>query len=74
MYIITNLAYPDGFHWTRAVFNLSEGIDVLAVEAKVSAYERNNWENIAFNEARKVPSSSLDPLASCTSLKRHHLN
>lgn len=37
-----------------AVFNLIEGIDVPAFEAKIAQYQRENAEQIMIAQARKV--------------------
>lgn len=37
-----------------AVYNLVEGEDVEATEAKLAAYQRENYESIVQNDARKV--------------------
>ena len=38
----------------HAVYNLVEGEDVEATEARVAAYQRENFESIIQNDARKV--------------------
>lgn len=45
-----------------AVFNLIEGIDVPAIEAKIAQYQRENAEQIMIAQARKVGGKT-----SCTS-------
>lgn len=47
----------DAGGWLVAVFNLCEGIDVEATEAKVKAYESANAASIAANIAKKVSAS-----------------
>ena len=37
-----------------AVFNLCQGIDLGAMEAKVAAYQKEHHEEILITEARKV--------------------
>ena len=37
-----------------AVYNLVEGEDVEAIEARIAAYQRENYESIIQNDARKV--------------------
>lgn len=37
-----------------AAFNLIEGIDVQAIEAKIARYQEENAEQIMINRARKV--------------------
>ena len=37
-----------------AAFNLIEGIDVTAIEAKIAKYQEENKEQITVNQARKV--------------------
>jgi hypothetical protein len=44
-----------------AVFNLVEQIDVAATEAKISAYQKANQEQIARNQARAVQHPSRYP-------------
>lgn len=42
-----------------AAFNLIEGIDVQAIEAKIARYQEENAEQIMVNRARKVSSLLL---------------
>lgn len=42
------------------IFNLVEGIDVKATEERVKRYQRDNAENIAKNEARKMQRILVD--------------
>lgn len=42
-----------------AAFNLIEGIDVQAIEAKIARYQEENAEQIMINRARKVPAVFL---------------
>jgi hypothetical protein len=37
-----------------AAFNLIEGIDVAAIEARIAKYQEENAEQIMINRARKV--------------------
>jgi FMN-dependent NADH-azoreductase len=37
-----------------AAFNLIEGIDVAAIEARIAKYQEENSEQIMINRARKV--------------------
>lgn len=39
---------------TFAAFNLIEGIDAAAIEAKIAKYQEENAEQIMINRARKV--------------------
>lgn len=39
-----------------AVFNLTEGMNVKEMEAKIADYKRNNADSIIRNEAKKVGS------------------
>lgn len=40
-------------------FNLIEGIDVPAIEAKIAQYQEENAEQIMINRARKVTSNKI---------------
>ena len=44
-----------------AVYNLVEGEDVEATEAKLAAYQRQNADSIVQNEAHKVGGSQSHP-------------
>ncbi|KAK9810481.1 hypothetical protein WJX72_011384 [[Myrmecia] bisecta] len=41
------------------IFNLCEGEQVAEMEARISAYQRANYENIIANEARKAEASRV---------------
>ena len=57
----TKLLYDDYLEEREdIIFNLVEGIDVKATEDRVKRYQRDNAENIAKNEARKMQRILVD--------------